>query len=139
MTGKPAFVDRSAIAALRKAGRGELDDAFGRLDACGVDNELIALAKSCLAPEHENRPRRASVVSEGITAYLSGVQERLRKAELARAEADARADEERKRRKVTLALAAAVLALLTVGGGGAALYFQQRRDQANRLELASGT
>ena len=71
-----------------------------------------------------------------MTAYLAGVQERLRAAELARVEADARAEEERKRRKLALALAAAVLALMAVGGTGAAVYWQQRRDQAARLELA---
>ncbi len=136
LTGRPAFVDRTAIEALRRAVRGDLDDTYARLDACGVDSELIALAKDCLAPQVLDRPRRAGAVSERITAYLTGVQQRLRKAELARVEADARAEEERKRRKVTLALAAAVLALITVGGGGAAIYFQQRRDQANRLQLA---
>ena len=64
------------------------------------------------------------------------MQERLRAAELARVEADARAQEERKRRKLALALAAAVVALVTIGGTGTAIYLQQKRDQAARLELA---
>ena len=44
-----------------------------------------------------------------MTAYLAGVQERLREAELARVQAETRAAEERKRRRMTVALAASVL------------------------------
>ena len=36
---------------LRKARRGDVDDAFTRLVACGADDELIVLTKECLAPE----------------------------------------------------------------------------------------
>ncbi len=71
-----------------------------------------------------------------ITAYLAGVQERLRRAELAQVAADARAQEERKRRLLAMALAAAVVALMAIGGTVAAVYIQQRRDQATRLDLA---
>jgi serine/threonine-protein kinase len=136
LTGEPAFVGRSSAETLRKAGRGELGDAFARLDTCGAEAELIVLAKDCLAPEPEDRSRTAHQVSERITAYQRGVQERLRQTELARVEANARAEEERKRRKLTLGLAAALLALVTLGGGGAAMYFQERRSRAARLELA---
>ena len=40
-----------------KAARGDLADALARLDACGADAELIALARDCLAAEPEQRPR----------------------------------------------------------------------------------
>jgi eukaryotic-like serine/threonine-protein kinase len=136
LTGAPAFVGRNASETLRKAGRGELADACARLDACGAEVELIALAKECVATERDDRPATARQVSDRITAYLTGVQERLRQTELARVEASARAEEERKRHKLTLALAAAVLALVTLGGGGTAMYLQQRQEQAGRLELA---
>ena len=81
-------------------------DALARLDACGAEAELIALARDCLAAEPEDRPRDASVVAERITAYLAGVQERVRAAERERAVAEARAVEERKRRRSSSALAA---------------------------------
>src|SRR5262249_686760 len=123
LTGEPAFVGRSPVETLRKAGRGELAEAFARLDRCGTDAGLIGLARDCLAPARADRPRQAGTVAERITAYLTGVQEKLRAAELARVEANARAEEERKRRKVTLALAALIL----VVGGGAAVYLQERR------------
>ena len=68
---------RSRGEILRKAARGDTADALARLDACGADAELVALARDCLAAEPEDRPRDAGVVAERITAYLAGVQERL--------------------------------------------------------------
>ncbi len=88
----------------------------------------------------EDRPRNARAVIERLTAYLAGVQERLRTAELARFEArssrprkkakrrtladaaqlarggEPHAVEEGRRRRLQVGLAAAVLALSTVGG-----------------------
>jgi eukaryotic-like serine/threonine-protein kinase len=110
LTGEPAFVGRDSGEALRKAWRGELSDAYARLDHCGAAAELVALAKDCLASEPLDRPRRAGIVVERISAYLAGVQERLRHAELAQVE-------ERARRRLTMAVAASILALLFVGGG----------------------
>jgi tetratricopeptide (TPR) repeat protein/serine/threonine protein kinase len=136
LTGQPAYTGRSAPEVLRKAMRGDTADALARLDACTAEPELITLARESLATEPEDRPRDASAVAARMSAYLSGVQERLRAAELARVEADARAQEERKRRKLALAFAAAVLALITIGGTSAAVYWQQKRDQAAQLELA---
>ena len=69
-----------------KAARGDLADALHRLDTCGADAELIALARDCLAAEPEQRPRNAGKVARRISAYQAGVQERLRAAELARVE-----------------------------------------------------
>ena len=100
LTGQPAFTGRTSGEIQRKAALGDLADAMARLDASGADAELIALAKDCLAREPEDRPKSAGVVSERMTAYLAGVQERLRRAEL-------ESVEERARRRLT-----------TVGGGG---------------------
>ena len=93
LTGEPAFTGRTSGEIQRKAARGEMADALARLDACGADAELVALAPHCLAAEAEDRPRDAGAVAERLTAYLAGVQERLRAAELARAAEQARADE----------------------------------------------
>ena len=69
LTGRPAFTGRSSGEIQRKAARGELADAFARLDACGADAELLALARACLAAEREDRPRDAG----GVAARLSVV------------------------------------------------------------------
>ena len=53
----------------------------------------MLLAKTCLAAEPADRPRDAGVAAASMTAYLAGVQERLRQAELERAAAQARAED----------------------------------------------
>jgi len=93
LTGKPAYTGPSGQAIQRKAMRGETADALRRLDGCGADAELIGLARNCLAVEPEERPRDAGEIVRRLTAYLAGVQERLRAAELARAAEAARAEE----------------------------------------------
>jgi serine/threonine-protein kinase len=156
LTGQPAFTGRSAGEIQRKAQRGDLSESFGRLDTCGADAELIALAKDCLAPEREDRLRDASVVARRLTEYLAGVQERLRSAEFARVEAQARAEEEAKRRvladalaseaqahaleegrrrRLQVGLAASILALTTIGGLGTTAFLHQRQAHAARLAL----
>jgi tetratricopeptide (TPR) repeat protein len=132
LTGTPAFTGRTSGEIQRKAARGELADAFVRLEASD-DTELIALAKACLAAEAEDRPEDASVIAERCLAYQAGVQERLREAEIARAAESVRAEEatkravvERDRRRLTLALAASVLGFFVLGGAGWTYLTQSR-------------
>ena len=132
-------------------------EAHGRLEACGADAELAGLAKDCLAATASDRPRDARAVAQRITAYRAGVQERLRVAELARVDAQARAQEEakrrgladqlaaeaqahavaeRRRRRLTLALAASVLALVVFGGSASTWFVYQRQAGLARVDLA---
>jgi tetratricopeptide (TPR) repeat protein/tRNA A-37 threonylcarbamoyl transferase component Bud32 len=130
LTGEPAFLGISAGDVHRKAVEGDLADAAARLEGCGADAELIALARDCLAREAADRPRKAGAVAERMTAYLTGVQERLRAAEMAKAAESARAEEasrtaaeaneraraERRARRFQVGLAASLLVLTTAGG-----------------------
>ena len=84
LTGDPAYTGRTSAELYRKAEGADLADALGRLDGCGADDELVALVRSCLAVAPKDRPREAGVVLAGLTAYLAGVELRLRKAGLAR-------------------------------------------------------
>src|SRR5262249_24792783 len=128
LTGRPPFPGKSSEA-MRRAQRADLADAFTRLERCQADADLVSLARRCLAAQPEQRPRHAPAGGAELTAYLEGVQERLRQAELAGAEARARAAEERKRRRVQLALAACVLALVSLAGGGYGWVQQQRAQR----------
>jgi serine/threonine-protein kinase len=140
LTGQPPYVGADPVQVHRLAARAELADARARLNGCGADAELVRLALACLAPRPADRPRDARAVAEALTAYLDGVQARLRAAELAEAEARARAAGEAKRRRLALALAGTVLLAVTLGGGGG-LWLQadrqarQARLQARQTEL----
>ena len=65
LTGEPAFTGRSSGEIQRKASRGELKESLIALTPAAADAELIALAKDCLAPELEDRPRHAGVTTSG--------------------------------------------------------------------------
>ncbi len=135
LTGKPPFTGVSD-AALKKARRGDLEEAFARLDDCGADAELILLAKRCLAAKPEERPADAGEAAAAVTAYQRSVAERLRRAELERTAAEARAGAERTRRRATMGLAAALLVLVLVGGGGAAWWYLERTAVTRDVEAA---
>jgi serine/threonine protein kinase len=62
LTGRPPFAGATRDEIRAQAARGNLADALGRLDTCGADLELIALAKDCLVAELERRPRNAGKV-----------------------------------------------------------------------------
>src|SRR5262249_1692798 len=149
LTGQPPFTG-TPPEAQRKAQTAALDDAGGRLDACGADAELVGLVKRCLAAEPWERPRDAGQVAQEVAAYRPSVDERLRRAELDRATAEARAEEELRTRQVTeakaaeerrrhraqLGLAAALLALTVLGGAGMGWWWQQRVETARDVEAA---
>jgi serine/threonine-protein kinase len=129
LTGQPAFTGGSSGEIQRKAAAGDLADALARLGASGADAELIAMARDCLARAPEDRPRAAGAVSARVTAYLAGVQERLRRAELERVE-------ERARRRLTTVAAAALILLSLLGGGGYAWSQRQKAERMAKTALA---
>src|SRR4051812_32566474 len=139
LTALPPYTGPSGDEVYGKAARADLAEALARLDGCGAEAELVALAKSCLAAAPRDRPRDAGVVVTALTAHLAGVQERLRAAELARARAESRAAGERKRRLLTAGLAASVLALAALGGGGGLWLTHQRaaREEASAREATA--
>jgi superkiller protein 3 len=141
LTGRPPYSDIDGHEALRRARQGDLSVALGRLGRCGADQALVGLCRECLAPEREGRPRHAGAVAERVAAYQAEVQERLRRVEMERVAAEARAQEElaraaaeRRARQRLLALAAAVL-LLVAGGAGGFAWQQWRQERADRAVL----
>jgi serine/threonine-protein kinase len=136
LTGLPPYAGADANTVYGLASRAELSGAFARLGGCGADAGLIALAKRCLCADPPGRPRDAGALAAELNAYLGSVEDRLRRAELEQAAAEARAVEERKRRRVSLALAAAVLALVAAGAGSGLWVqhqaAQRRAEQARR-------
>jgi hypothetical protein len=146
LTGQPPFVGGDKLDKQRRAMKGDLAGAFGRLDQSGADAELIALARRCLAPERAERFADAGAVAQAVAGYQELVRQRWRQAELAQAQAQVRIDEERKRlglerqkRRVTLVLAAAVLLVLLAGMVGTTVALLRAWEQTERAESAEGT
>ncbi len=89
LTGTPAFGGGSSAEIIRAARLADTAAALYRLEHCGADPELLALARDCLAAVAKDRPADAGAIAGRMTAYLAGVQERLREVELSRAAASA--------------------------------------------------
>jgi serine/threonine-protein kinase len=134
LSGAPAFAGRTDAERHQMAERADLRDTFSRLDSSDADADLIALAKSCLAPAPKDRPRDAGMVLAGLIAYVAGAERRLREAGLAKARAETVAAEERKRRFLAVALAASVLATGLLFAGG---WVWMNYERSRRIEFAS--
>jgi serine/threonine-protein kinase len=137
LTGEPPYAGATGHEVYLQAACAELANAFARLEGCGASPELIALAKRCLAPERDHRPRDGGEVAQAVATYRAGVEERLRQTEMERVAAEARATAERRARRLTAGLAAAVIGLVAVAAG-AGLWLQrqaaQRREEVARQE-----
>ncbi len=139
LTGRPAYIG-SRDALWDKVRGAAMGEAFVRLDECGADAELIALAKRCLAAQRDDRPRHAGEVAEAVTAHLTAVEERARQAEQERAAAEVRAAEERKRRHVLLGLlGVSGLAALALAGLVIGLVSNARINAAYQAETEART
>jgi eukaryotic-like serine/threonine-protein kinase len=75
LTGQPPYTEPGEVLA------GDVSGAFARLDGCGADAELVALAKACLAPEPGARPADAAEVAARVRRYREGVAARQAEAE----------------------------------------------------------
>src|SRR5262249_47864405 len=117
LTGKPPYVGPNSDSVRLLSIRGETAGALARLDACGADPELVALAKRCLAVKPQDRPRDAGAVAGAVAGHLAAAEERARQAELDRV----RVEELRKRRRIQLAFAGASILLFAAAAVGAGL------------------
>jgi tetratricopeptide (TPR) repeat protein len=135
LTGKPPFRGKDRDSIRLNAVRGKLGDAFARLDRCGAESELIALAKQCLAVDPDDRPPNAGELADAVHALRAAADERAKKAEMEQARVEVRAIELRKRRRVQLALAVSFL-LIAVGAAGA-IWWHQTTEAAAESVRAS--
>jgi len=134
LTGAPPYQGGDRLTQLEQAQQGDLGEALARLEACPADRELVDLARDCLSPEPADRPPDAGHVSQRLTAFLRGVQEKLQKMELERAEMQTRAEERRRRRRVIHVLAGS-LCLLALSLAAGAVWVA-RTESARQLEQA---
>jgi tRNA A-37 threonylcarbamoyl transferase component Bud32/tetratricopeptide (TPR) repeat protein len=129
LTGKPPYVSATGTL-IAMAAKADLADAHARLDGCGADEELVAIARSCLLPAREARPANAGELAKSVGEHLASIEERAKASQIEAAEARTRAEEadaraavetekraqERRARRMTVALAAVVLVAVVAGG-----------------------
>ena len=115
LTGKPPYVGDDGTQVYRLASRGKLEDCFERLAACEADAELLTLTRHCLKLEPTDRPGNAGVLAESVSGYLESVETKLRETELAKADAQVRAEELKRRNKLALTAGTAIVATLLIG------------------------
>ena len=135
LTGQPPYIGK-VIEVTAAAQLGAVEACHARLDQCGADPEVIALAKSCLAKEPDQRPADAGEVAGAITRYLESVQERLRQTEMAFAETQVKATEQRKRRRVVRLAIGILVAVLLVGIAGTTMGLVHADAQRRTAEKA---
>jgi tetratricopeptide (TPR) repeat protein len=135
LTGQAVHTGHSVSETLNKAATGQLAEALERLDRCGADSELVAIARQCLAADRQQRPVDAQVVAKLIGAYRQGVEARLHQAEADRTSALVREAEQLKRRRQFYRLSGAVAAILLLGivGTSIGLVRANRAAAAERI------
>jgi tetratricopeptide (TPR) repeat protein len=138
LTDQPPFTGARSAEVVRRAAAADLAEAHARLDGCGADAEVIALCRRCLSPNPADRPADGRAVADELTAYRNGVQERLRAAEIAGAEAQERARAERRTRRVQLIAASLLLLVLAGGIVGTSLGLIKARRAQKQAEFAEG-
>ena len=115
LTGSPAYGSPTTPRRHGRSPAPDLSESLAKLSTRGADPELTALAEDCLAADPARRPADAGVVASRLSAYLDGVAQRLKAAELSRVAAETSAREQTRRRRlregaILLAVALAGLA-----------------------------
>ncbi len=140
LTGRPPYEAIEGETTLSQAAFAKLQPARTRLETCGADPALVRLCLECLTPAKGVRPANAAVVAKSVHAYLTTMEERTQKAELAAAEARIKAAEERRARRLTMALAGTIVVALVLTGAGFWWASHERAQRAEeRAKLAEQT
>ena len=94
LTGRPPYSGGRRRETVAQGGAGDLADAFARLDALRRGRGVGGAGEGVPGGGAGGPPGDAGAVAAAVTAYLAGVQERLRQAELAKAAAQAEGGQE---------------------------------------------
>lgn len=153
LTGQPPYKG-TATEVKARAQLWDVGSAFERLRHCRADEALVNLARRCLGKERHERPNEGGEVAAAITAYQVEVQERLQRADIARAtaEAESRRAAAEAREEQVLATARSeqrarrlgwsLAATLAVGLAGTLCFFLlalRNADHANAARMAAET
>jgi serine/threonine-protein kinase len=139
LTGQPPFEKVSGGSLLAGVEAG-IAQGLRRLSASDAEEDLVALARDCLAPDPAGRPADAGVVAERVGAHLDGLEQLARELAIEAARARVKAAEARRARRLRASLAATVVlavALGALGWGIAERRERQRVERSSALARAS--
>jgi len=125
LTGQPAYVGEP-VEVIRKAARGDLDDAHQRLQQCGAAEALVALARACLSPAPRDRPAHAGEVAARLEKHLAAVEQDLQ-------ETRVRARAAKRTQKLVIAVSAIIAGAL----GVSLVFWSSAERQRERAEQAA--
>jgi len=137
LTGKPPYIGDDGAQVYHMASQGKLEHCFARLEACGADDDLVALTKHCLELEPADRPRDANVLAAGVSGYLESVETKLRKTEMAKVATQTRAEESIRRHKLIHVAGTAVTMSLAIGIAVSGWQTVRANREATRAEAES--
>ena len=131
ITGRPAFSGAGSDETLQLAAKAELQEAMAVLDQSDADRELTDLVRRCLSANREDRPADGGAVAIEVAGYLSGLEDRRQKAEVATAAAKASAAAEHRAHRLTVVL---TIVVATVVVGAIAIWVTIDANRRARLE-----
>ncbi len=137
LTGRRLYQEFDADEVIAAAARCDTGNSLQPLQTSDVDEELVALCKSCLDCDAEQRPANGQQVAVAVSAYITGVEQRLKRAELETAASEARASEARKRLRTTIALITVAFMIAVIGLTGIAWKWQEANRNFKESQIQS--
>ena len=126
LTGSPPFSAPTSTMALARSLNSDLEKTHADLEASGAEADLIAIVKSCLAANPQDRPEDAREVNEKYSAYVATRDERLDLARLEQARAGVRLVAQQKRIRQIIGFSAAIIAAMLVAAAAGFMYFSEK-------------
>ncbi|MEM7785035.1 MAG: protein kinase, partial [Planctomycetota bacterium] len=115
-----------------------LNEVQSHLHKSDTDPLLAQLVRECLDPNPDRRPQSAKELNDKISDFLNLADERLRKAEIQKAEAEAKFDAERKRQSQFTWFSIAISIFLLLALVSSLLFLTERNARLSaKLEVES--
>ncbi len=133
LTGERPWGSGPSAVVIQRASRALLNGCHETLAQCPADQELVAVTRKCLSADATDRYPDGRAVAGAVAAYRAGVEQRLKQAETARAEAIVREAEQRKRRRV-MQWAGGIIAGALLAGTGISLWQAGEAREAAKSE-----
>lgn len=109
LTGEPPYPGRDSRSEVRRARQGCGERAAEQLAAAGVEAGLREIVLGCVEFDPESRPQDAGELTRRLAEHLTSESERIRRSEIAAAEARSAAAHERRVRFITMGAASILL------------------------------